>query len=219
MLIGENAIEILQNSHIAVFGIGGVGSFVIEALSRAGVGELTIIDNDTVSITNINRQSIAFQSTAGKKKTDVMSEKLLDINPKIKVNKIDSFFCKENAGDFEFSNINYIIDAIDTITSKILLVEKAKEFSIPIISCMGTGNKLNATMFEIDDIYRTSECPLARIMRNELRKREIYSLKVLYSKEKAKNTGSRTPASISFVPSVAGLLIAGEVVRELIGEK
>lgn len=217
MLIGQEALEKLSNSRIAVFGVGGVGSFVVEALSRAGVGNIDLIDNDTVSKSNINRQIIALNSTIGKNKVDVAKARILDINPKCKVETYKTFYSPETSNKFDFSKYDYIIDAIDNITGKIELIIKAKEVKTPIISSMGTGNKLHPEMFEITDIYKTSVCPLAKVMRAELKKRGVKNLKVLFSKEiPTKKNGQRVPASISFVPSVAGLIIAGEVIKDLI---
>lgn len=217
MLIGKDSLEKLSNSRVAVFGIGGVGSFAVEALARVGVGNIDLIDNDTINITNINRQIIALHSTLGKHKVEVAKDRIFDINPNIKTKTYQTFFSPETSEDFDFTKYDYIIDAIDSITGKIELVLKAQESKTPIISSMGTGNKLNPEMFEIADIYKTSVCPLAKVMRNELKKRGIKKLKVLYSKETPiKKDGQRTPASISFVPSVAGLIIAGEVIKDLI---
>ena len=217
LLIGDIAFDKLANSHIAVFGIGGVGSYVVEALARVGIGKLDLIDNDFVGITNINRQLIALHSTIGKPKVEVAKERILDINPDIKINTYKTFFSAENSHDFNFSKYNYIIDAIDSIGSKIELILKAKELNIPIISSMGTGNKLHPELFEITDIYKTSVCPLAKKMRTELKKRNIRNLTVVYSKElPIKEKGQRMPASISFVPSTAGLIIASKVVNDII---
>ena len=218
-LIGSHAVNILKNTHIAVFGVGGVGGYTIEALARAGIGYIDIIDNDTVSITNINRQIIATHSTIGKQKTEVMKSRLLDINPKITVNTYNTFFLPENSSDFDFTKYDYIVDAVDTVTAKLELIKKANDEGVPIISSMGTGNKLDPTGFEVSDIYKTSVCPLAKVMRYELKKRGIKKLKVVYSKEEPKNADnltSRVPASISFVPSTAGLIIASEVVKDII---
>ena len=217
-LIGKDAVSILKKCKVAVFGIGGVGGQVADALIRAGVGSIDIVDNDTVSPSNINRQIIATHSTIGKNKTDVMKQRLSDINPQASINTHNVFFTPENSHSFDFSKYDYIVDAVDTVTSKIELVIKANMADVPIISCMGTGNKLDPTRFEIADIYKTSVCPLAKVMRYELKKRGIKKLKVLYSKEEPiKNeNSSRTPASISFVPAVAGLIIAGEVIKDII---
>ncbi len=216
-LIGSDYLEKLKNARVAVFGIGGVGGYVVEALARAGVGNIDIIDNDTVSITNINRQIIATHSTLGKQKTEVMYERVLDINPNANVKLFNTFFLPENSSKFDFSIYDYIVDAVDTVTAKIELVIKACEANVPIISSMGTGNKLDPTAFLVSDIYKTSVCPLAKVMRYELKKRGIKKLKVVYSKEQPiKNNNDRTPASISFVPPTAGLIIAGEVIKDIL---
>lgn len=217
MLIGSDAAEKLKQAHVAVFGIGGVGSYVVEALARAGVGNLDLIDNDDVNLTNINRQIIALHSTVGKSKVEVAKARVLDINPEVNVKTYKTFFTQETSQEFDFSKYDYVVDAIDSVTGKIELVLKAQEANVPIISCMGTGNKLHPEKFEIADIYKTSVCPLAKVMRTELKKRGVKKLKVLFSTETPiKQEGQRIPASISFVPSIAGLMIAGEVVRELI---
>lgn len=221
MLIGEENVEKLSSCHVAVFGIGGVGGYVVEALARSGVGEFHLIDNDTVNITNINRQIIATHDTLGKYKTEVMKERILSINPDAKVNVYNTFYLPENSSEFDFSKYDYIVDAVDTVTAKIEIIVNAKKAGVPVISSMGTGNKLDPTRFEIADIYKTSVCPLAKVMRYELKKRGIDKLKVLYSKEEpikrqAEDGVKPTPASISFVPSVAGLIIAGEVIKELV---
>lgn len=215
-LIGIKNLGKLKNSHIAVFGIGGVGGYVSEALARSGVGCLDIIDNDTVSLSNINRQIIATHSNIGKSKTDVMKERIMDINPDCVVNTHNIFYLPENSANFDLSKYDYIVDAVDTVTAKIELIVKAHESQTPIISCMGTGNKLDPTKFEIADIYKTSVCPLAKVMRYELKKRGIKKLKVLYSKELPVKTESRTPASIATCPAVAGLIIANEVINDII---
>ena len=216
-LIGKEALEKLINSRVAVFGVGGVGGYVVEALVRAGIGNLDLIDSDDVNITNINRQIIALHSTIGKSKVEVMRERALDINPDANVIVYKEFFTSENSKEFDFSKYDYVVDPIDTVSSKIELVMKSNEAKVPIISSMGTGIKLYPEMFEVADIYKTSVCPLAKVMRTELKKRGIKKLKVLYSKENPiKEKGQRIPASISFTPSVAGLIIAGEVVRDLI---
>ena len=222
MLIGKASQNTLTNSSVAVFGIGGVGSYVCEALARAGIGNFLLCDNDTVSESNINRQLIALHSSLGKPKTSVMAQRIKDINPDAKVTEMQTFFSAENVNDFDFNGFSYIIDAIDTVSSKLVLISQAKKHNIPIISCMGTGNKLNPTLFEITDIFKTNVCPLARVMRKELKNMGIASLKVLYSKEIPKcreNTisenGRHIPGSISFVPSAAGLIIAGEVVCDI----
>lgn len=216
-LIGTDALTKLANSRVAVFGIGGVGGSVVEALARAGVGALDLVDNDEVNITNINRQIIALHSTVGKSKVEVAKERVLDINPMVNVRTYKTFFTPETSDEFDFSQYDYVVDAIDTVTGKIELVMKSQGVNTPIISCLGTGNKIHPEMFEIADIYKTSVCPLAKVMRTELKKRGVKKLKVLYSKETPiKREGQRIPASISFTPPVAGLIIAGEVVRDLI---
>ena len=216
-LIGIEAISKLKQAHVAVFGIGGVGGYVVEALARAGVGNLDLIDNDDVSLTNLNRQIIALHSTIGKAKVEIAKQRVLDINPGVNVVTHKKFFSPESSVDFEFLKYDYIVDAIDSVTCKIELVLKSQEVNVPIISSMGTGNKLHPEMFEIGDIYETSVCPLAKVMRTELKKRGVKKLKVLYSKETPiKQNGQRIPASISFVPPAAGLIIAGEVIRDLI---
>ncbi len=220
MLIGENALKKLASSRVAVFGIGGVGSYVVEALARSGVGTLDLIDSDMVNITNINRQIIATHDTVGLSKVEVAKERVMSINPSAEVNIHNVFYLPENAEQFDFSQYDYIVDAVDTVTAKIDIIIKANEKNVPIISSMGTGNKLNPTMFQIADIYSTTVCPLARVMRRELKKRGVNSLKVLYSTEEPKipdmQGEERVPSSIAFVPSVAGLIIAGEVIKDLI---
>lgn len=224
MLLGQDAMEKLKASHVAVFGVGGVGGYTAEALVRCGIGKLTLVDSDTVAESNINRQIIATTKTIGRYKTEVMKERALDINSKIQVEEHRCFFLPENAEEFDFTQYDYVVDAVDTVTAKLALVEAAKKAGVPIISCMGAGNKLNPGAFEIADIYKTSVCPLAKVMRRELKQRGIKKLKVLYSKEEAlkpkfdltPQEGRRaTPGSVSFVPSVAGLMIAGEVIRDL----
>ena len=216
-LIGADALAKLANSRVAIFGVGGVGGYVVEALARAGVGNIDLIDNDDVNITNINRQIIALHSTVGKSKVDVARDRVLDINPKVNVRIYKIFFTPETSNEFDFSQYDYVVDAIDSITGKIELVMKSQDANVPIISSMGTGNKLHPEMFEIADIYKTSVCPLAKVMRTELKKRGVKKLKVLYSKEvPIKQDGQRIPASISFTPPVAGLIMAGEVIRDLI---
>ena len=212
----------MQKSKVAIFGIGGVGSYVVEALARVGVGNFILVDSDIITKTNINRQIIATTKTIGKLKVDVAKERILEINPNAHVKTYAEFF-KQDSSIFLDNSINYIIDAIDTVSSKIELITKAKELNIPIISSMGTGNKLDPTKFEITDIYKTSVCPLAKVMRKELKKRKIDKLKVIYSKEEPikiqKNdieTKKSIPGSISYVPSVAGLIIASEVVKDII---
>lgn len=226
MLIGEKAIATLKNSRVAVFGAGGVGGYVIEALARSGVGAIDIIDNDTVSESNINRQIIALRSTIGSLKTEIARKRVLDINPECKVTLFETFVLPENIDSFDFSCYDYIVDAIDTVSGKLAIIEKAYKEGIPVISSMGTGNKLDPTKFTITDISKTSVCPLARVMRYELKKRGVKKVKVLFSTEepikpdKSENSGKRTPpGSISFVPSAAGLIIGGEVIKDLIIQK
>lgn len=225
LLIGEDSLKKLQSSKVIIFGLGGVGSYVCEALARSGVGYFHLVDNDIVDKTNINRQLIATVDTIGKNKVDVMRDRILSINPDVEIEISKCFYLPENSGNFDFEKYDYIIDAIDTVTAKIDLVVKAKKANTRIISSMGTGNKLDPTRFEVSDIYKTSVCPLCKVMRRELKKREIDSLKVVYSKEEPKNvviesnfpnTKKRSPGSTSFVPSVAGLIIASEVVKDLI---
>ena len=224
LLLGEDKIEKLRNTRVAVFGVGGVGGFVVEALARSGVGTIDIIDNDTVCLSNINRQIIATHSTVGRHKVDVMKERILDINPDAVVNAYKVFYTPETSQMFDFAQYDYVVDAIDTVAGKIELVMQAQKSGTPIICSMGAGNKLDPTAFEVSDIYKTSVCPLARVMRNELRKRGVKKLKVVYSKEKpitpaksAEDTGKRrqTPGSTAFVPSVVGLIIAGEVIKDV----
>ena len=216
LLIGKDGVEKLKKSKVAIFGLGGVGSYVVEALARVGVGNFILVDNDIISETNINRQIIATYKTIGKPKIQIEKERILEINPNAKVEIFKEFFMPESP-DFFDKNVSYIVDAIDTITAKIELVVRAKKMNKPIISCMGTGNKLDPTKFEITDIYKTSVCPLAKVMRKELKNRKIDNLKVLYSKEEPiKLNNKQVPGSISFVPSVAGLIIAGEVIKDII---
>lgn len=215
MLIGTEGVERLTASSVIVFGIGGVGSYVTESLARAGVGTLTLVDNDVIDITNINRQIPALHSTVGKSKAEVMAERVKDINPSCRVEAIDCFFLPETADRFDFGNYDYVVDAIDTVSGKLALIEKACNEATPVISSMGTGNKLEPSMFKIATIEKTRVCPLAKVMRKELRERGIQGVKVLYSEEEPV-CRTRTPGSISFVPSAAGLMIAGEVVRDLL---
>lgn len=220
LLLGEEAMERLRASRVAVFGIGGVGGHAAEALARSGVGALDLIDNDRVSETNLNRQIIALHSTLGRYKTEVMRERILDINPEAKVRIHNCFYLPETADQFCFSDYSYVIDAIDTVTGKLQLVLEAQAAGIPIISSMGAGNKLDPTAFSVADIYETAVCPLARVMRRELKSRGVKSLKVVYSKEKAREPlerKQRIPGSTAFVPAVAGLILAGEVIRDLTG--
>ena len=243
LLLGEEAMAKLKNSRVAVFGIGGVGGYVCEALVRSGVGKFDLIDDDKVCLTNLNRQIIATRSTVGKYKTEVMKARMLDINPDVEITVHNCFFLPENADEFPFSEYDYVVDAVDTVTAKIELVMKCKEKNVPIISSMGAGNKLDASAFKVADIYKTTMCPLAKVMRHELKKRRVKKLKVVYSEEKPirpledmsiscrthcicppgaahKCTERRDiPGSVAFVPSVAGLIIAGEVVKDLISYK
>ena len=221
MLIGKENLIKLKNARVAVFGIGGVGGHTFEALVRAGVGTIDIFDSDNVDITNLNRQIIATHKTVGIPKVDAAEERAKEINPHVIINKYPIFYGPENSGEFDFSNYDYVVDAIDSVTSKIELILKAQETKTPIISSMGTGNKLNPADLQVSDIYKTSVCPLARVMRYELKKRGVRKLKVVYSKEEPiksplNENGRPVPASISFVPATAGLIIAGEVVKGLI---
>ena len=213
-LLGEQAMEKLKKARVAVFGIGGVGGHVVEALVRSGVGAVDIVDSDKVCLSNLNRQIIATESSIGKYKVDVMKERILDINPEAVVNVHKCFYLPETKDEFDFSQYSYVVDAVDTVTAKIQLVMEAAEAGVPIISSMGAGNKLDPTAFQVADIYKTSVCPLAKVMRRELKKRGIKKLKVVYSREQpvVKNA---VPASVAFVPSVAGLITAGEVIKDL----
>ena len=228
MLLGAAAMEKLRESRVAVFGLGGVGGYVVEALARCGVGALDLIDHDVLSESNRNRQIYALSGTVGKKKADVAKERIQDINPACEVRTFDVFYLPETAGEFDFTAYDYVVDAIDTVSGKIQLVLAAKEAGVPIISSMGTGNKLDPTAFRVADISETKICPLARVMRKELKKRGVEHLKVVYSEEEAMTAspldgeappeGRRSiPGSVAFVPSVAGLILAGEVVKDLIG--
>ncbi|MBO4639860.1 MAG: tRNA threonylcarbamoyladenosine dehydratase [Treponema sp.] len=216
LLLGTDAIDKIKKSHIAIFGIGGVGGYAAEALARSGIGEFDLIDSDTVALSNLNRQIIALHSTINRPKVDVMKERILDINPSAKVNAIKCFYLPENKDDFDFLKYDYVVDAVDTVTAKLLIITQAKTAGVPVISCMGAGNKLNPAAFEVADIYKTSVCPLARVMRQECKKRSIKDLKVVYSKEKPVIKTDSAPGSCSFVPSVAGLIIAGEVIKDLL---
>lgn len=216
-LIGKEAVERLANAKIAVFGLGGVGGFAAEALVRSGVGALDIVDGDTVALSNLNRQIIALHSTVGMWKTDACEQRFLDINPEIKIRKFPLVFGEETAAQFDFSEYDYVVDAIDDVRAKVLLAVKCSESNTPIISSMGAGNKLRPELFRIADIYKTSVCPLARTMRHELRKHGVERLKALYSTEEPYVRKAGAPASIAFVPSVAGLMIAGEVIRDIAG--
>ena len=239
LLIGKEGIEKLHKSRVAVFGIGGVGGYTVDALVRSGVEQIDLIDDDKVCLTNLNRQLIATRKTVGKDKVDIMRERILEINPKVTVNVYKTFFLPENADTFPFEEYDYVVDAVDTVTAKISLVMKAKECNVPIISSMGAGNKLDASQFKVADIYKTKVCPLAKVMRRELKKRGVKKLKVVYSEEQPTrpkedmSIGCRTncicppgakhkcterrdiPGSVAFVPAVAGLIIAGEVVKDL----
>ncbi len=239
LLLGKEAMERLSNARVAVFGIGGVGGYVCEALVRSGIGTFDLIDDDKVCLTNLNRQIIATRKTVGKYKTEVMKERILDINPKAVVNIHNCFFLPENADEFPFEKYDYVVDAVDTVTAKIAIIMKAKEKNVPVISSMGAGNKLDASMFRVADLYKTKVCPLAKVMRRELKKRGVKKLKVVYSEElptrpledmsiscrnhcicppgaQHKCTERRDiPGSVAFVPSVAGLIIAGEVIKDL----
>lgn len=229
-LLGAEAMDKLKNSHVAVFGIGGVGGHAVDALVRSGISAITIVDSDEVAESNINRQLIATTKTVGRKKVEVMKEHLLEINPKVQVEVYDCFFLPETRAQFDFTRYDYVIDAVDTVTAKLELVEACREAGVPIISSMGAGNKIHPAAFEVADIYKTSVCPLAKVMRRELKKRNIKHLKVVYSKEEPrepiedaefvsdeKRQRRATPGSIAFVPSVAGLILAGEVVKDLTG--
>lgn len=216
MLIGEDGVNRLRQSSVIIFGVGGVGSYVTEGLARAGIGSITVVDKDCIDITNINRQIPALHSTVGRPKAEVIAERIRDINPECMVVAEECFFLPDTADRFDFSEYDHVIDAIDNVTGKIALAEKAFREGTPIISSMGTGNKLDPTAFRVADIEKTRVCPLARVMRHELRKRGVYGLKVVYSEEEPVKTGSRTPGSVSFVPSVAGLIIAGEVIKSLL---
>ncbi len=241
MLLGSEALDTLSGKRVAIFGVGGVGGYVCEALVRCCIGEFDIIDNDNVAESNLNRQIIALHSSIGRSKVEVMKERMLDINPDVKVNVHECFFLPENADSFDFSKYDYVIDAVDTVTAKLEIIMRSKAANVPVISSMGTGNKLNPAMLTVTDISKTQMDPLAKVMRRELKKRGVYKLKVVYSEEqpikptqpdsqestdkeiatteKVDNTGSSrrsTPGSVSFVPSVAGLIIASEVVKDII---
>lgn len=223
MLIGKTAVERLNSARVAVFGLGGVGSYVAEALARAGIGHLTIVDDDVIAKSNLNRQLYALHSTIGQSKVAVAKRRIEDINPNCEVTAIQLRFDSTTASEFDFSSFDYVADAIDTVTSKLLLVELCNKANTPILSCMGTGNKLGATSFEVSDISKTSVCPLAKVMRRELKKRGIEHLKVVYSKEQSvtpaelEQTSKRqTPGSMPYVPPVAGFILAGEIIKDLI---
>lgn len=228
MLLGEEGVDRLAAARVLLFGVGGVGGYVAEALGRCGIGAITLVDKDTVSVSNINRQIIALHSTVGQPKVEVMRRRLADINPDCAVTALETFYLPENAQDIPFEGYDYIIDAVDNVSAKLSIIQRAVEAGIPVISCMGTGNKLHPEQLRIADIADTKTCPLARVMRRELRARGIHHIKVLYSEEEPRKSriavpadevsGRTPPGSISFVPSAAGLLIAGAVVRELTGE-
>lgn len=221
LLLGSEGMERLKNARVAVFGVGGVGGYAVEALVRSGVGTIDVFDNDTVSLTNLNRQIIAAHDTIGRYKVEVMRERALSINPDVTINAHNCFYMPENADNYDFSVYDYIIDAVDTVTAKLEIIIRANEAKVPIISCMGAGNKLDASAFKVADIYKTSVCPLARTMRCELKKRGIKKLQVVYSEEKPikavsdENNGRHAPGSVVFAPSVAGMIAAGEVIRAL----
>lgn len=226
LLIGKEAIEILKNSRVAVFGVGGVGGFVVEVLARCGVGTIDVIDNDVVDPSNINRQIIATADTIGQEKVNVVEQRIKSINPNAIVNKHRCFFLPETAKDFDFTKFDYVVDAIDTVSGKIEIILQAKKAEVPVISCMGAGNKLDPTAFVVTDIYKTSVCPLARVMRQKLKKLGVQDLKVVYSTEKAMKPNyppdmppqrKVAPGSVAFVPSVAGIIAGGEVIKDLIG--
>ena len=238
LLMGEAAVEKLQKSRVAIFGVGGVGGYVCEALVRSGVGAFDLIDKDVVDVTNINRQIIATHSTVGRPKVEVMRERMLDINPEVLINARECFFLPENATDFDFTNYDFVVDCVDTVTAKIQIIMQAKEAGVPVISSMGAGNKMDASRFKVADIYKTNVDPLARVMRRELKKRGVKKLTVVYSDEepmtpvwdahwsesaektvKPEGRVKQTPGSVAFVPGAAGLIIAGEVVRQLISQE
>ncbi len=240
LLLGKDRMERLSTSCVAVFGIGGVGGYAVEALARSGVGSFVLVDDDKICLTNLNRQIIATRKTVGQYKADVMKERILEINPNARVEVRKCFYLPENAGEFDFSHYSYVVDAVDTVTAKLEIIEQAQKCGVPVISCMGAGNKLDPTKFQVADIYETTICPLAKVMRHECRKRGIRALKVVYSTEKSirplddmeiscrthcicppgtkrKCTQRRDiPGSVAFVPSVAGLILAGEVIKDLI---
>ncbi|MBR1441867.1 MAG: tRNA threonylcarbamoyladenosine dehydratase [Lachnospiraceae bacterium] len=227
LVYGEAAMKKIAAARVAVFGIGGVGGYVVEALARSGIGALDLIDNDKVSLSNINRQIIATRKTVGQYKVEAAKERILDINPDCVVRTYQTFFLPETQDEFDFKNYDYVVDAIDTVTGKLAIIQKAKEAGVPVISSMGAGNKVRPAMFEVADIYKTSICPLAKVMRKECKKRGIDSLKVVYSKEEPLRSledmtisdGHRRaiPGSVAFSPSVAGLIIAGEVINDIAG--
>ena len=225
LLIGHDGLNKLKNSHVAVFGIGGVGGYVVEALVRSGVGSIDLIDNDKISLTNLNRQIIATHKTIGMNKVDAAEMRIFEINPEVKVTKYNMFFTPETAGEIDFSKYDYVVDAIDTVVGKLEIIERAKKANVPVISSMGAGNKMHPEMFEIADISKTSVCPLAKVIRQELKKRKIKKVKVIYSKEipikpakseEQENSKRQIPGSNAFVPSAVGLITAGEVIRDLL---
>ncbi|MBO5312351.1 MAG: tRNA threonylcarbamoyladenosine dehydratase [Clostridia bacterium] len=222
-LLGDGSVERLSKKRVIVFGVGGVGGYVCEALARSGIGQVDVVDNDTVAVSNLNRQIIALHSTLGQYKVDAVKARMLDINPNMKVNALNVFYSPETVERIDLSSYDYVVDAIDTVKSKIELCVRCKSLGVPIISSMGAGNKLDPCAFKVSDIYKTSVCPLARVMRGELKKRGVTGLKVVYSEEKpisreiiGEEKGKRAPASCAFVPSVVGLIIASEVVKDLV---
>lgn len=223
MILGENSTDILSRKNVILFGLGGVGSYTAEALARAGIGKLTVVDNDTVSVTNINRQLCALHSTVGKPKVEVVAERIRDINPDCEITALQKFYLPEIADEFNLEDYDYIADAIDTVSAKIDLAVKSQEYGIPMISCMGTGNKLDPSQFTVSDIYKTNGCPLCRVMRTELKKRGVKKLNVIWSPEipvkpaqTDEQSGKRqTPGSLPFVPSVAGMIMAGKIILDL----
>ncbi|MBR7111231.1 MAG: tRNA threonylcarbamoyladenosine dehydratase [Clostridia bacterium] len=217
-LIGKENVDKLSRAHVLVFGLGGVGSYCVEALARAGIGELTLVDGDKVSESNINRQLIATVRAVGRQKAEVQKERVLDINPNAVVHAKEIFYLPENSDEFDFSKYDYVVDAVDTVSAKIEIITRAKKVGVPVISSMGTGNKLEPTLFKVSDISKTKVCPLAKVMRKELKERNVTGVKVLYSEEEPVKK-ERIPASISFVPSVAGLIICGEVIKDIISKE
>ena len=215
-LFGEKGIQKLKNSSVLVFGAGGVGSYLIEALARSGIGAITVVDGDEYGVTNLNRQLYATHSTLGRKKVDVCKERILDINPSCSVTALDKFVLDSDINGFDFTPYSFVVDAIDTVSAKVAIIVKAKKQGVPIISCMGTGNKKNPSLFKIEDIYKTKVCPLSKVMRKLLKDNGVESLKVLYSEEEPLKSGDRTPASNSFTPAVAGLLLAGHIINYLV---
>ncbi len=216
LLIGSEKLDILRTKHVAVFGVGGVGGYVCEALARCGIGRFTIVDRDTVNESNINRQIIALTSTVGRAKVDVMKERMCDINPDVYIEACEVFYLPQNASEFDFTKYDYVVDAVDTVTAKLQIITAAKEANVPVISCMGAGNKLDPSLLRIADISKTSVCPLAKVMRRELKNRGLKDVKCVYSTEEAIKPEGNEIGSIAFVPSVAGLLIASEVIKDLI---